>query len=55
VIKTAKITDGIDIDPDSELDAVCDLCHRGKSLRTVLREPQDRPECMFDEVHFNVV
>ena len=27
----------------------------GKSLRTVSRKPQDRPSCLGDVVHFDVV
>ena len=53
--KTAKITEGMDIDSDIELEKLCDLCELGKSLRTVSRKLQDRPEHVGDIIHVDVV
>ena len=53
--KTAKITEGMDIDSDTELEKPCDPCEIGKSLRTVSRKPQDRPEHVGDMIHVDVV
>ena len=48
------MTVGINIAPNTVLDRACETCRVAKSLRTVSREPQKRPEKAFQVINVDV-
>ncbi len=56
VKQTSNITEGIDLDSGEEdVDLICRPCNMGKAIRTVSRDPQDRPLTPFTELHVDPV